>query len=237
MMRHFAVTVSVILCGALLALACSDDSEPANPGADGWQADFPVAKQDFASSGRNPYFILEPGYVLQLEGGGVTLLITVLNETRMVDGVETRVVEERESEDGKLLEVSRNYFAIHKPTNDVYYFGEDVDFYKDGRVTGHEGSWYSGVDGARFGLLMAGQPAAGAKHYQEIAPGVALDRARNVSLTETVRTPAGEFKDCLKVEESNPLESDSKEFKYYAPGVGMVQSEDLKLVKYGTGAR
>jgi Concanavalin A-like lectin/glucanases superfamily len=52
------------------------------------------------------------------------LTITVLNETKMVDGVETRVVEERETKGGKLKEVSRNYFAISKRTNDVFYFGE-----------------------------------------------------------------------------------------------------------------
>jgi hypothetical protein len=72
-----------------------------------------------------------------------------------------------------------------------------------------------------------------AKYHQEIAPGVALDRAEVVSLTETIRTPAGEFKNCLKTEETTPLEPGVREFKYYARGVGLVQDGALKLVRYG----
>ena len=56
-----------------------------------------VVKGDLSSTGRNRYFVLEPGFQLVLEGkeGGKTtvLTITVLNDTKMVDGVETRVVE------------------------------------------------------------------------------------------------------------------------------------------------
>ena len=39
------------------------------------------------------------------------LTFTVLNETEMVDGIETRVIEEREFDDGELIEVSRNFVA------------------------------------------------------------------------------------------------------------------------------
>jgi len=60
-----------------------------------------------------------------------------------------------------------------------------------------------------------------------------MDRAEIVSLSETVKTPAGEFKNCLKVEETTPLEPATKEYKYYAAGVGLVQDGSLKLVKYG----
>jgi hypothetical protein len=234
-MTRFVWPAAIVAAGILLmSAACSDSNEPPpDPGNDGWMADFTVAPQDFASVGRNSYFILEPGYRLRLEGDGVELVISVLNETKMVDGVETRVVEERESEDGELTEIARNYFAIDRRTNDVYYFGEDVDFYKDGKVTGHEGTWYSGVDGAKFGLAMPAQITLGAQYYQEVAPEVALDRAKNISVTETVKTPAGEFKDVLKVEETNPLEKNAREFKYYAPGVGLIQDAELKLVAYG----
>ena len=55
-----------------------------------------------------------------------------------------------------------------------------------------------------------------------------------VSVNETVKTPAGEFKNCLKVEETTPLEPGVKEYKYYAPGVGLVQSNTLKLVSIVT---
>jgi hypothetical protein len=157
----------------------------------------------------------------------------VLDETKNVEGVETRVIEERETNAGQLIEVSRNYFAISKRTGDVFYFGEEVDIYRNGKVVDHEGAWLSGVKGARFGLMVPGQPMMKAKYHQEIAPGVALDRAEVVSLTETIRTPAGEFKNCLKTEETTPLEPGVREFKYYARGVGLVQDGALKLVRYG----
>ena len=66
--------------------------------------------------------------------------MTVLNRTKVVDGVETKVVEEKETEGGNLVEVSRNYFAICKPTNNAIYFGEEVDA-KDGKIVSHEGTW------------------------------------------------------------------------------------------------
>ena len=159
--------------------------------SDGWTADFQVEKNDLVATGRNPYFILEPGYQLVLEGGNAQVTITVLSETMMVDGVETRVVEERETKGGKLVEVSRNYFAISNRTNDVFYFGEEVDMYNDGKVVSHAGSWLSGVKRAKFGLMMPGQVSLNARYYQERARKVAMDRATIVSMSETVKTPAG----------------------------------------------
>lgn len=194
---------------------------------------FEVSKADLRSIGRNPYWILEPGFSAVFEGDGERLVITVLRETRVVDGVETRVVEERETKDGKLVEVSRNYFAISAKTSDVYYFGEDVDIYKDGRIVNHEGTWHAGVKSAKFGLMMPAKPVVGFRHYQEIAPGQAMDRAEVVSTSEAVTTAAGTFRNCVKVEETTPLEPGTKEHKYYAPGVGLVQEGVLKLVKYG----
>ena len=225
----------------VLALAAAGGSLAFVPGArsedkkidDGWTAAFVVEKDELTHTGKNPFFILEPGYVSVFEDGKEQLTITVLAETKIVDGVECRVVEERETKNGKLVEVSRNYFAISKRTNCVYYFGEDVDMYKDGKVVSHDGAWLSGKAGAKFGLMMSGQPLLKARYYQEVAPKVALDRAEVVSLTETVKTPAGEFKDSLKVEETTPLEPGVKEYKYYARGVGLIRDGDLKLVKYG----
>jgi hypothetical protein len=198
---------------------------------------FSESASDFASTGHNPYFILEPGYVLVLEGtdGGrrARLTISVLDETITIDGVETRVVEERELVDGKLVEVSRNYFAISKRTGNVYYFGEATEIYRNGKVAGREDSWKAGVGGATYGLLIAASPKVGDRYYQEVAPKVAMDRAEVVSTTETVKVPAGEFTNCVKTEETNPLEPGEREYKWYAPGVGLLIDGGLKLVRYG----
>ena len=198
-----------------------------------WTTDFSSEKSDLTSTGRNPFFVLEPGYQLVLEDDNEHLTFTVLNETKMVDGIETRVVEERESKNGKLIEVSRNYFAISKRTNSVYYFGEDVDMFKNGEVSSHDGSWLAGVANAKFGLLMPGLPLLDAKYQQEVAPGVAMDRSEVKSITDTVKVPAGEFKNCLKIEESSPLEPGKTDVKLYAPNIGLLKDGSLKLVRYG----
>jgi hypothetical protein len=200
---------------------------------DSWAANFDVDRADLVSTGRNDHFILEPGYTAVFESGAERLVITVLNETRRVDGVDTRVVEERETRNGAIVEVSRNYFAISRRTHDVYYFGEDVDAYSGGKIENHDGSWMAGVNGARFGLAMPGDAVhLNRRYYQEIAPRVAMDRATIVGVAETVTAPAGEFRNCLKTEETTPLEPGVKEYKYYARGIGLVQDGSLKLVKY-----
>jgi hypothetical protein len=234
-MHSFRLAALVGTLGLLSLVASMGAGEDNGKRADenGWTAEFLVEKDELTHTGRNPWFVLEPGYVLVLEGGKEQLTVTVLDETRKVDGVETRVVEERETKNGKLVEVSRNFFAISKRTNTVFYFGEEVDLYKDGKLSGHEGAWLSGEKGAKFGAMMPGLPLERGRYYQEIAPGVAMDRAEIVSLKATLKTPAGDFTNCLKVEETTPLEPGEKEYKHYAPGIGLIQDGSLKLVKYG----
>ena len=129
--------------------------------------------------------------------------------------------------------VDNPYFPL-KPGTRFVYFGEEVDIYKDGRIVNHEGSWAAGVNSARFGLMMPGPPMRGSRYYQEQAPRLAMDRARILSVTEQVTTPAGTFGDCLKIEETTPLEPKLREYKYYAPGIGLVQDGSLKLVRFGS---
>jgi hypothetical protein len=198
-----------------------------------WQEKFDISKCKMVTTGRNPYFVLEPGFQLVLEGDDTKLQITVLDETKTVDGVVTRVVEEREWKGGELYEVARNYFAMCEHSKDVYYFGEDVDFYEKGKVVKHDGSWLAGQGGNRAGLMMPGKPAVGMRYYQEIAPGVAMDRAEIVSLEEKCKTPAGTFANCMQVKEGSAIDVLVTEYKYHAPDIGLVRDEDLRLVKHG----
>src|SRR5207249_3782107 len=114
-----------------------------------WQQEFAISSCKLQTTGRNDYFVLEPGFQLVLEGGGTKVEITVLDETRTIDGVVTRVVEEREWRKGELLEVARKYLAS-----------------------------------------------------------------------------------CEKVKESS-ANSSGTEYKYHAPGIGLVGDQDLRLVKHG----
>jgi hypothetical protein len=191
----------------------------------------------FSSTGRNPFFILEPNYQLVLSEGDTgeeaPVTITVSNETREVNGTETRVIEERETTGGELVEISRNFFAICEEANTVFYFGEEVDDYKNGNIVGHEGAWLAGEDANQPGIIMPGTILLGAKYYQEIAPNIALDRAEIVDMGKLIQTPSGAFKDTLIIRETTPLEPDATELKYYAAGIGLIQEEDLKLERYG----
>ena len=206
------------LVGALLLLA------------QGWVTIFPVPLADLTTEGVSAYFILKPGHRATFQSKTGKLVITVLDETRIVGGVPTRVVEEREWKGAELVEVSRNYFALDARTGDAYYFGEDVDEYRKGKVVSHGGSWRHGSRGATFGLMMPGKPAVGMKFYQEQAKGVAMDRAEIIGIAETVTTPAGTFDRCVKTLETTPLERFARETKFYAPGVGLIKDGDMELV-------
>jgi hypothetical protein len=81
--------------------------------------------------------------------------------------------------------------------------------------------------------MMPGKPTIGLRYYQELAPKVAMDRAEVVSLTEKATTPAGTFDRCLKTKETTPLEVFNREYKLYAPGVGLIKEGSLELVSKG----
>jgi len=198
-----------------------------------WQEEFGIADCTLVTTGQNPFFILEPGFELTLEGGNTKLVITVLDETFVVDGIETRVIEEREWKNDQLIEVSQNMFAMCEETQDVFYFGEFVDMYTDGELTSHSGQWFAGEDDARAGMIMPGNPAVGMRYYQEVAPGVAMDRAEILTINTRLLTPAGEFTDCLETVEGTALNPIEREVKIYAPGIGLIRDANLLLTEYG----
>jgi hypothetical protein len=208
--------------------------DPCAPGQQRVSGGISSQQEDAGVKGANAYFNLTPGYRLSYQDGNNTDTLTVLSETRVIDGVETRVIEDREMKNGAVTELTRDYYAIDSATNDVYYFGEDVDVYKNGKVAGHEGSWLSGVKGAKFGLMMPGSPKPGQRFYQERAPGVGMDRAEILSTDEKMTTPAGRFDHCVHVVETSALEKGVHDHKWYVAGVGQVKDGKLLLVAYGS---
>lgn len=140
-----------------------------------------------------------------------------------------RVMEERETENGKLVEVSRNFVADCFPSHDVYYFGEEVDIYEGGEIVDHEGEWLAGRRGAKQGILMPEDGfMVGSRYFQEVAPGVAMDRAEHKRAGFSVRVPAGKFDDCVEIEETSPLEAGTST-KVYCRDVGLVKDDDVEL--------
>jgi hypothetical protein len=227
-------TIARLGLGALLLL-------PLEAAADDFTSSFRIQDCKFEARGENPYFLLAPERQLVYEGEDGELFITVLHEKRRIRlpvggrmrTIRAAVVEEREFEDGELAEVSRNFFAICEKTNDVYYFGEEVDIYEDGEIVSHDGAWLAGVDGALPGIVMPGSFLLGSRYYQEVAPGVALDRAEHTAEGLVVETGAGEFEGCVEIIETSPLEPGAESRKLYCPGVGLVADDDLVLVEIG----
>jgi hypothetical protein len=199
-----------------------------------WTDSFNMENCTFATVGGNRFFSLEPGHQLVLQSDEEKVVITVLDQTKMIGGIRTRIIEEREEKDGELAEVSRNFFAVCKEHGDVFYFGEEVDDYKDGRIVAHGGAWRADEPDSKAGIIMPGTILLGARHYQEISPK-AMDRAEIIADDVTMKTPAGTFKNCIRVEETSGLDPDEECYKTYAPGVGIIQDEDLLLVRYGKG--
>jgi hypothetical protein len=237
-------TIRAFTLGALLlAVPAAAPAQPPLADEDFTQS-FRFRDCRFESRGTNPYFPLQPGRRLVYEGvdeegAELKLLVTVLRETRRITldlggrqrTVLARVVEEREFEDGDLVEVSRNFFAVCARTDDVVYFGEDVDIYQEDGSIVHDGAWLAGQAGASPGLIMPGTFLLGSRYFQERAPGIAMDRAEHTRMGLAVDTPHGLLTDCVEVRETSPLEPGAESIKLYCPGIGLAVDGPLRLTE------
>ena len=136
--------------------------------------------------------------------------------------VEALVMEDREIEDGELSEVALDYFA-QSDDGTVYYLGEDVDEYRDGKVISHKGSWLYGKDTQTPGIIIPGNPKVGDKFKSEDVSETINESNEVVSISDTVTTPAGVYHDCVRIREA--LADGSIEYKCYAKGVGVVREQ------------
>jgi hypothetical protein len=152
-------------------------------------------------------------------------------------GVTVTVLEEKEYEDGELVERALDYFAQHKDGS-VYYFGEDVDFYEGGKLKDHHGSWLAGQGQNRPGIIMPAQPKIDQTIQTEYAPGVAEDMVTFLLIGDLVYTPAGNYSGCAMTLDFTPLEPGVEENKWYCPGIGLAMEEgddsELKLISIAT---
>lgn len=189
----------------------------------------------FTTEVDNPYFPLPVGHRVVLKGEErgleVVVRITVLPETETVAGVETLVVEEHESEGGRVAEISRNYFA---QTGDgtVCYFGEEVDdFDAQGNIVSHAGAWRAGEDGNRPGIFMPATVRVGQAFQQEVAPGIAEDQSKVVALGESTEVPAGTFTDTATLLDRDVLKG-GQDTKVYARGIGLIVDGPARMMSY-----
>lgn len=189
----------------------------------------------------NRYYPLTPGTTYHYEArvtdpeSGETVLQVdedfVTRRAQTIARVQARIVHARAWEDGVLVEDTNDFFAQDREGN-VWYLGEDTrafEYDDEGRLvsTSTRGSWRAGVRGAKPGYIMPASPAVGFSHYQEFSPAdQALDQAEIVSLTESITVPAGTFSNVLKTVEQSEAEPGVLENKYYAPGLGLILTEE-----------
>jgi hypothetical protein len=183
------------------------------------------ARGQFSPEITNPYFPYSDGKTRTLEGGNEKVEMKMLPQTETVAGVVTSILEERESKNGILVEVSRNYH-VQASDGTVCYFGEAVDDYdRNGNISGHSGAWRADEGQNKPGIIMPAQPTVGQAYKQEVAPGVAEDKAEHVSIEQTFVTPAGTFQNVLLGQERPPST------KRYHPGTGLIFDDGMVLTK------
>jgi len=188
----------------------------------------------------NPFVSVEPGHTYVLRAGEEEeelVVVHVTDDTQEVQGVTCRIVVdivfEVSDEEGEveyeLVEATDDLFAI-KNNGDIVYCGEVSRNYEDGILRDLDGSFESGIDWAKAGILIQKDPVPGIAHRQEFLPGEAEDIVQYVSLMsgptddegdDNAAFPCGET-GCLRTFDFAPIEPESTEFKFYRPDVGFV---------------
>ena len=153
-------------------------------------------------------------------------VITVVTDlVKVVDGVSTVVVYDRDIQDGELIEAELAFWAQDKDGT-VWSLGEYPEEFEGGRFLGAPSTWITDVARARAGILMQAHPRVGTPSYaQGLAPSIDFaDRAKVLRKGQHTCVPAGCFSDVLVIDEWNPLEpADGHQLKYHAPGLGIVR--------------
>ena len=197
----------------------------------------PVASQGFdpknfsarSADVDNPFLPLTPGSQFTLTGtttaGNHEVVFTVTNVTKWVNHVRTVVVWDRDFQDGELAEEELAFMAQDDAGN-VWSMGEYPEEHEDGEVSAPS-TWLAGHHGATAGILMQAHPKTGTPAYiQGKAPDIEFfDKAKVAQTNQKVCVRTGCYTGVLVVDEWDPTAQpeDGHQFKYHAPGVGVVK--------------
>lgn len=200
-----------------------------------------IEPEDFTNVIDNVYLPLPVGAVWIYEAltdeGLETITVEVLAETREILGVECVSVRDTVLLEGECVEDTIDWYAQDEDGN-VWYFGEISFNFEDGFVEDIEGSWLSGVDGAKPGIVMFGTPVVGTTYRQEWLLDDAEDAGTVLDDDVQVMIGLGTYSGCVQTADFTPLEPDGLEHKFYAPGIGLVfeskpgETETLELVSF-----
>ena len=198
----------------------------------------------------NKWFPLKPGMQYTTDGtvtsaDGTTahkVVHTVTGLTKVIDGVNTLVMWDRDYSDGELAESELAFFA-QSEDNNVWLFGEYPEEFENGKFVGAPSTFISGIAKAQAGIAMQARPRTGTPAYvQAYAPQVDfLDCGDVIKTNQHVCVPTGCYDDVLVIDEYNPLDPPSAghQRKFYSAGTGLIQvtaaggdqQETMDLVK------
>jgi len=200
----------------------------------------------------NRFSPLEPGMQFTYEGrsnrGGGRLphrvIFTVTGLSKEIDGVRAITLWDRDINNGKQLEGELAFWAQDDHGN-VWLLGEYPEEYDDeGNFEAAPDTWFSGIDRARAGIMMRGDPQPGTGTYRQgYAPTIGFGDVAFVWKTGQKECVAGKcYDDVLITDETNPEEpQDGHQLKYYAPDIGNIEAapgrggverEVLELTKF-----
>ena len=236
--KSISASICVLMVGtALLILTgCGggSSSNNSNKNEDPAEPSFEQATFTNPTQVDNKYLPLNPNttqlYQAATEDGLETIVVEVLEETRVVNGVTCAVIRDRVFLDELLIEDTHDWYAQDDDGN-VWYMGESVINYEyddDDNIlsTNNDGAWEAGVDGAIPGIIMKATLIVGDSYQQEFYEGEAEDMGKIKALGVQVELEDGTiYTNCLQTLEWNSLEPDDQEFKYYAPDVGLIKEE------------
>ncbi len=235
-------TALLMLTGAgVSTVAAAQTCDPLTP--------FDPARFSNPTRIENRWLPLVPGTQFILEGrsnrGGGPLphrvILTVTDLTKVIDGVRSVVLWDRDINEGE-LEESELAFDAQDNDGNVWTLGEYPEEYEDGKFSGAPKTWIAGLEGANAGIAVLAQPRMGAASYlQGLAAKIDfLDCARVLEMGQHVCVAGTCYDDVLVIDEWSPHDPESgHQRKFYAPGVGNVQigavgdpeDETLVLVK------
>jgi hypothetical protein len=181
----------------------------------------------------NKFLPLSPGMEFTLEGranrgGGPlphTVVLTVTDLTKVIDGIRTVVLWDVDSNEGEVQEAELAFHAQDE-FGRVWGLGEYPEEFENGKFTGAPNTWISGVAGARGGVMMLAHPQLGTPRYlQGSAPTIDfLDCAQVFQTGQQVCVEGKCYNDVLVTDENSPLDPDSgHQRKFFAPGVGNIK--------------
>jgi len=196
--------------------------------------DFDVSLFDDSSTTvDNEWFPLKPGTrwvwkgATQEEGERIphSIVFTITDLTKEINGVRTVVGWDRDYSDGELVETELIFLAQDKQGN-IWHLGQYSETFEEGEFVGGS-TWLAGLEGAKAGIWVKANPQLGRPAYSMgFAPPPFYwdDYAKTYKMGQKTCVPAGCFENVLVTDEFEPGVPGAHQLKYYARGVGNVRT-------------